>query len=320
MGLCQSSPSESSAVPEPTPAALAAPVCLLGGPMLSRLEVMQQYTFTETLGSGSYSTVLKATEASTFTQYAAKVIEKDILTKHPSVLVDLKREIELHSPLQHEHCAVLHKVLESEAQITLILECVPGGELFHLIELNQWRAWKPGAGAALFRQVLAALEYVHAQGLCHLDLKPENLLCTVRAAQATGCAPEGNKIKLADFGFAHRTQQDGVGIEPGGILGTPEYNAPEVHEKDWGAIGARSDMWSAGVLLHLLLCGALPLMVRNEEDVRTLKRGNFTTEGDTWQSVPEEAKELMHALCEPDPARRLTASQALAHAWVQAAA
>ena len=316
MGLCASTPATTAnAAAEPA----TAPVCLLGGDMLSRLQVMRLYTFSDTLGQGAYSTVLKATEAATFNVFAAKVIEKETLVKYPSVLVDLKREIDLHGPLRHAHCVGLQRVVESEAQIVLLLDYVPGGELFELIELNQWRAWKPGAHADLFRQVLLALEYIHGQGLCHLDLKPENLLCTERAKQATGSAPGGNMLKLADFGFAHRTLEGGRGIEAGGILGTPEYNAPEVSDKNWTAIGTASDMWSAGVLLHLLLCGQLPVIVRCAADVAQLKRGNFPTEGDTWLSVPDKAKELLASLTHADPSQRLTASQALAHSWVQTA-
>ena len=147
---------------------------------------------------------------------------------------------------------------------------------------------------------------MHKNGYFHRDLKPENLLLQ--------SADNDALIKLADFGFARR-----VAIESPNSLttacGTPGYVAPEILEGR--PYGVNVDIWSAGVISYILLCGYPPFHHENQAVLfRKIKSGRFEFDSPYWDAVSEEAKSFIRRMLTVDPARRATAALLLQDPWM----
>jgi calcium-dependent protein kinase len=169
--------------------------------------------------------------------------------------------------------------------------------------------------------VLEAINYCHKQGVCHRDLKPENFIFESKDS--------GSDLKVIDFGLSKicegasskayfLTQYSSLAK---GILqrmktkaGTPYYISPEVLT---GSYDISCDMWSAGCILYILLCGYPPFYGEDDQEIlRAVIRGEFEFEGDEWLEVSVEAKDLISKLiCKPES--RLNAEEALQHKWIR---
>jgi serine/threonine protein kinase len=175
------------------------------------------------------------------------------------------------------------------------------------------------------RILLNSIKYLHDKNIVHRDLKPENLLMTSKEDDAS--------VKLADFGFA--VIADGFSIT--NQCGTPGYIAPEILEnKAYGksnisssisftsliiyTIGKPVDMWSFGVILYILLGGYPPFHDDNQRALfRKIIKGEYQFHPDYWNTVSEDAKDLIRGLLTVDMKKRLTVDQALAHPWLKTA-
>ena len=155
---------------------------------------------------------------------------------------------------------------------------------------------------------MTAVAHLHSKGICHRDLKPENLLLSSKSEDAV--------VKVADFGFAANFKID---PEMTALVGTPPYMACELvflrHQADGGYTKA-VDLWSLGVILYILLSGIHPFQLEDEEEMLVnIENAQWGWVGDAWKSMSIEAKDLVSNLLCPDPAKRLTAAQALEHPW-----
>ena len=137
----------------------------------------------------------------------------------------------------------LIQVIETETKIFMVLEYCPGGELFDYI-VDRERLCESEA-RAFFRQIVAAVAYIHHSGYAHRDLKPENILID-----------EDQELKLIDFGLC-ANPSGGMGSVLETCCGSPAYAAPEL-VTGMSYLGSEADIWSMGVLLYALLCGFLP--------------------------------------------------------------
>lgn len=183
-------------------------------------------------------------------------------------------------------------------------ELCSGGELFDRIIENEF--FTEDKAAVIFKQILMALNYCHTNNIVHRDLKPENFLFAGKEETAD--------LKIIDFGLSK--------IMNGGKLqrmktraGTPYYISPEVLA---GNYDVSCDMWSAGCMLYILLCGYPPFYGDdNDEILNMVKKGKFDFDGEEWDDVSQDAKDLINKLI-TKPERRLTAEEALQHRWVRA--
>ncbi|XP_033097094.1 calcium/calmodulin-dependent protein kinase type II delta chain-like isoform X2 [Anneissia japonica] len=152
---------------------------------------------------------------------------------------------------------------------------------------------------------MESVEHCHKTSVIHRDLKPENLLL---ASKAKGAA-----VKLADFGLAIEAEND----KPSwyGFAGTPGYLSPEVLRKE--AYGKPVDMWACGVILYILLVGYPPFWDEDQQKLyNIIKHGKYDYPSPEWDTVTHEAKDLINRMLTIDPNRRITASEALKHAWI----
>ncbi|ONM33881.1 CPK21 [Zea mays] len=137
----------------------------------------------------------------------------------------------------------------------------------------------------------------------HRDLKPENFLFA--------STPEDAPLKATDFGLS-------VFYKPGDkfsdVVGSPYYVAPEVLQKCYGP---ESDVWSAGVILYILLCGVPPFWAESEAGIfRQILRGKLDLESEPWPSISDSAKDLVRKMLIRDPTKRFTAHEVLCHPWI----
>eukprot|EP00929_Paragymnodinium_shiwhaense_P043628 TRINITY_DN22421_c0_g1_i1.p1 TRINITY_DN22421_c0_g1~~TRINITY_DN22421_c0_g1_i1.p1 ORF type:complete len:810 (+),score=64.55 TRINITY_DN22421_c0_g1_i1:134-2563(+) len=196
----------------------------------------------------------------------------------------------------HPSITELHEVIESSTQIILVMELCPLGDMQKLVKRR--RALVEDCGRRLFNQLLGAIEHMHSQRVAHRDLKLENLLL----------CDKGN-LKVADFGVAMIVEPPGRKLWD--TCGTLSYMAPEVLLKagydPWPA-----DLWSAGVALHAMLCGAVPFKGDDMDQIRKrILKGR--SPAPSYLSV--SAVSLLHGLLETDPVKRTTVQDALLHLW-----
>merc|ERR1719222_1191188 len=186
----------------------------------------------------------------------------------------------------------------------LVMELVTGGELFDRIVSRGNYTEKDAA--SLMATLCDALNYLHGKHIVHRDLKPENLLYSSPADDAI--------IKVADFGLARVVSGKDMMKT---ACGTPGYVAPEIL-KNQGYDSGAVDVWSAGVILYILLCGFPPFY---EEELPALfdqiLHARFDFPSPWWDNISKEAKDLVKAMLVIDPAARLTAAQVMEHPFVK---
>ena len=224
---------------------------------------------------------------------------------------DIRREVTIMKAIHHKHIVNLFEVFENAKKVVLILEPAEGGELFdRIVDAGQYTEKDAASTIAM---LCDALEHLHECNIVHRDIKPENILYK----GADKAHPDYHVLKLADFGLARDYQNQSMKT----ACGTPGYVAPEILKNE-GYAGPACDMWSAGVLLYILLCGFPPFY---EEDLPTLFdtiiHANFDFPSPWWDAVDPRAKDLIRKeLLVTDPKKRLTAKMCKQHDWIVNAA
>jgi len=277
--------------------------------------VTKHYKFEKKeLGSGNFAKVYKATTIKPGVQdsgvtvpanVAIKVIDK----KKVEDMNDITREIEIMENCQHANVIRLYEIFDEKEKMNLVMELVTGGELFD--EIVSRGSFTEKDSAKVMRTLCSALAYLHSKKVVHRDLKPENILLACKKEDLPpGVEPE---IKVADFGLA-RVISDKDMMRT--ACGTPGYVAPEVLKNKGYSSGA-VDLWSAGVILYILLCGFPPFY---EEELPALfdqiLKGRYDFPSPWWDNVSTGAKDLVKGLLTVDPAKRLTAEDVLKHQWI----
>lgn len=254
------------------------------------------------LGEGAFSVVIEATKKDTDESYAVKVVTKSKLTKEDEVA--LKDEIAVLNELKHQHIIRLYEVFEEPSYYYLVTEQMRGGELFDRIVSKSYYNEKEARDVC--KILFESIGFCHSKSVAHRDLKPENLL--LRAED------NDSDIKIADFGFAKKV------LTPNSLTtqcGTPGYVAPEILEGV--PYDTKSDMWSLGVIIYILLGGYPPFIEQNQRELfRKIRKGQYEFHEEYWGSVSDDAKNLISSLLTVDPAKRLSASEALNHKWMVA--
>lgn len=261
------------------------------------------------LGSGAFSKVYKATsKADKATQFAIKVVQKKDVPD-PSDVEALFEEVGILQQIHHPHVMRLYGFYEDVHEYALVTEIVEGGELFdRIVELQHYSEKVARDLVAIF---LGTLDFLHSNGIVHRDLKPENLLLAKKN--------DDIHIKIADFGFAKHVSQV---LDT--VCGTPDYIAPEVcslmgiPKKERKQYTEKCDIWSAGVIVFILLAGYPPFYDDNQKKLFSkIKKGKFEFHEQYWSNTSDEAKDLISRMLTVNPDLRPTAAQLLDHPWLQ---
>uniref|UniRef100_A0A8C6NLL0 calcium/calmodulin-dependent protein kinase n=1 Tax=Nothobranchius furzeri TaxID=105023 RepID=A0A8C6NLL0_NOTFU len=266
-----------------------------------------EYQLYEELGKGAFSVVRRCIKKSAGQEYAAKIINTKKLSARDHQ--KLEREARICRMLKHPNIVRLHDSIAEEGFHYLVFDLVTGGELFEDIVAREY--YSEADASHCISQILESISHIHQHDIVHRDLKPENLLL---ASKMKGAA-----VKLADFGLAIEVQGDQQAWF--GFAGTPGYLSPEVLRKD--PYGKPVDIWAftcfsyTCVILYILLVGYPPFWDEDQHKLyQQIKAGAYDFPSPEWDTVTPEAKNLINQMLTINPAKRITADQALKHPWV----
>ncbi|XP_060035984.1 serine/threonine-protein kinase SIK3 isoform X3 [Erinaceus europaeus] len=262
------------------------------GPVPARIGY---YEIDRTIGKGNFAVVKRATHLVTKAKVAIKIIDKTQLDEEN--LKKIFREVQIMKMLCHPHIIRLYQVMETERMIYLVTEYASGGEIFDHLVAHGRMAEKEARRK--FKQIVTAVYFCHCRNIVHRDLKAENLLLDANL-----------NIKIADFGFSNL-------FTPGQLLktwcGSPPYAAPELFEgKEYD--GPKVDIWSLGVVLYVLVCGALPFDGSTLQNLRArVLSGKFRIPF----FMSTECEHLIRHMLVLDPNKRLSMEQICKHKWMK---
>ncbi|KAL6514479.1 Calcium-dependent protein kinase 5 [Orobanche gracilis] len=259
------------------------------------------YVLGHKLGQGQFGTTYLCTEISTGIEYACKSISKRKLISKEDVN-DVRREIQImHHLAGHKNIVTIKGAYEDPLYVHIVMELCAGGELFdRIIHRGHYSEHK---AAELTKIIVGVVEACHSLGVMHRDLKPENFLLVNR--------DDDFSLKAIDFGLS-------VFFKPGQIftdvVGSPYYVAPEVLLKHYGP---EADVWTAGVIVYILLSGVPPFWAETQQGIfDAVLKGQIDFDSDPWPLISESAKDLIRKMLCMQPSERLTAHQVLCHPWI----
>ncbi|KAK7392740.1 hypothetical protein VNO78_21187 [Psophocarpus tetragonolobus] len=254
------------------------------------------------LGQGQFGTTFLCVQKGTNKEFACKSIAKRKLTTQEDV-EDVRREIQImHHLAGHPNVIQIVGAFEDAVAVHVVMELCAGGELFdRIIQRGHYTERK---AAELARLIVSVVEACHSLGVMHRDLKPENFLFINH--------DEESPLKTIDFGLS-------VFFRPGetftDVVGSPYYVAPEVLRKHYGP---ECDVWSAGVIIYILLSGVPPFWDETEQGIfEQVLKGELDFMSEPWPSISESGKDLVRRMLIRDPKKRMTAHEVLCHPWVR---
>ena len=263
-------------------------------------KLLDSYDVIKQLGKGGYGKVYEVRSKKTGELRACKHLSKLNIKN----LEKFRREIEILKKLDHPNIIKLYELFESERSLYLIMEECKGGEIFDRIiqRIQTKQMYSEKDAAEIFEQVMSCIQYCHNQKICHRDLKPENLLYLNPERE------KGNRIKVIDFGLSQYTNRLKTKV------GTAYYVSPEILS---GKYTELCDIWSAGVILYILLSGEPPFNGENDSAIYSkIVKEKFSFPAKNWKNISNDAKDLISHMLVPE-AERYNAAQVLAHKWFQ---
>ncbi|CAN7090161.1 unnamed protein product [Brassica rapa subsp. narinosa] len=264
----------------------------------------EQYSIGKLLGHGQFGYTYVAIHKSNGDRVAVKRLDKSKMVL-PVAVEDVKREVQILKALSgHENVVQFYNAFDDDDYVYIVMELCEGGELLDRILSKKDSRYSEKDAAVVVRQMLKVAGECHLHGLVHRDMKPENFLFK--------SAKLDSPLKATDFGLSDF-------IKPGkkfhDIVGSAYYVAPEVLKR---RSGPESDVWSIGVITYILLCGRRPFWDRTEDGIfKEVLRNKPDFRRKPWSTISDSAKDFIKKLLVKDPRARLTAAQALSHAWVR---
>ncbi|XP_070804248.1 serine/threonine-protein kinase DCLK2 isoform X3 [Pituophis catenifer annectens] len=295
-------PCESSAnvngVPEISPS--LSPEGINGNKYSETATILEKYKVGKVIGDGNFAVVKECIERSTRKEFALKIIDKGKCCGKEHLI---ENEVSILRRVKHPNIIMLVEEMDTATELYLVMELVKGGDLFDAITSST--KYTERDGSAMVYNLASALKYLHGLSIVHRDIKPENLLVCEY--------PDGTKsLKLGDFGLA--TVVEGPLYT---VCGTPTYVAPEIIAET--GYGLKVDIWAAGVITYILLCGFPPFRSENniQEDLfDQILIGKLEFPSPYWDNITDSAKELISLMLQVNVEERYTAAQILNHPWV----
>ena len=259
------------------------------------------YECTKQLGKGGYGKVYQVRNKITRKYCACKKLSKLNIKN----LEKFRREINILIKTDHPNIIKLYDVYESANSLYLLMEECHGGELFDRIikRIERNDMYTEKEACEIISQVMGAIDYCHNHGIVHRDLKPENLLYLKEGSEVN------NPLKIIDFGLSQELNLKKILSSK---VGTAYYVSPEIL---LGKYNEKCDIWSAGVILYVLLSGEPPFNGPSDGAIYSkIKKMTFNFPPNKWNKISNEAKDLLSKML-IDEKYRLSASQVLEHPW-----
>ncbi|KAJ0477306.1 putative protein kinase CAMK-CDPK family [Helianthus annuus] len=273
-------------------------------------DVKNEYKIGKQIGSGTFGVIYICKEKSSGKKYACKQIAKrKLVTK--SQKDDLKREVKIMETLKErqENWVQLKDTYEDDRYVHLVMEYCEGGELFS--KMKSKGRYSEKVAAQILCSIMKVVYCLHYMGIMHRDLKPENFLLAKKAA--CPCLVDYTMLKAIDFGLSAYIDEENPNQEK---VGTAFYVAPEILMRQ--PYGKEVDIWSAGVILYMLLTGVPPFDGANDKEIfDAILKGDPDMESLPWPNIHENAQQLVKDMLSFDPKKRPSAAEVLDHQWLK---
>ncbi|XP_001850809.2 ovarian-specific serine/threonine-protein kinase Lok isoform X1 [Culex quinquefasciatus] len=273
--------------------------------------IRDKYYVGKKLGSGACGVVHLIFDTVSCQPYAMKHVVKNLLVEstRPRILNEPNRvmnEVNIMKALDHPCVIKMHDIVNRPTSVCMVLEYMEGGDL--LTRITSQKALSEQTSKLFFLQMCLAVQYLHAKGITHRDLKPDNILLQ-----------DGNEetlLKVSDFGLSKFVHTDSVMRT---LCGTPLYVAPEVLMTGGrGTYTSKVDIWSLGVVLFTMLSGTLPFSDEyGSPATEQIKRGKFSFRHRIWRSVSAPARKLIMDILTVDPKCRPSLEQIMQSTWMR---
>lgn len=260
------------------------------------------YEVGERIGEGAQGNVYLGSSRGSTHSVAIKIIDKSLLT--PTHEERLRREISTLKTLKHPNVMKLYDVFETAERVYIVSEAYRDGTLYDYLIRQSFKVEEEFV-KAIVREVTAGLMYLHSHNVIHRDIKLENVM--LRRTSTNHFQPV-----LIDFGFSSFLGPDQTSTEP---IGTLKYTSPEVLSRL--PYSFKSDFWSFGVLLYILLVGKMPFYGKNDQEIaiRILKK-QVHLNSETWLGVSAEAKAVVTGLLTKNAESRWGGREILQSKWL----
>nr|XP_031834301.1 probable serine/threonine-protein kinase MARK-A [Nomia melanderi] len=258
------------------------------------------YAVGHVIGDGNFAVVRHCIHKSSGAEYAMKIVDKYKCQGKETMLAS---EVTILRQVCHPNIISLIAEQETTDQLFLVMELVKGGDLFDALAAAT-KFSEPEA-SVMIGHLTSALAYLHSHHIVHRDVKPENLLVEMDGSHVR-C------LKLGDFGLAQVVREPLYTV-----CGTPTYVAPEILAET--GYGLKIDVWAAGVILYILLCGFPPFVSPENEQEELFERilsGHYEFTPPYWDNVSDSAKQLISNMLQALPELRFTAEDVLDHPWL----
>ena len=252
------------------------------------------------LGNGAFGKVrLYRNKNDKSLLYAIKTLKKKNIPYYEFKLI--KTEVDILSELDHPNIVNYFGTFEDEFYIHIIMEYLKGDNLFKVISVKNYTGFDEQDMSNIIFQLVKALFFIHNKNIVHRDIKPENILFSDKK--------DFSSLKLIDFGLATQKKTDNK------TVGTPYYMAPEMIK---GKYSPKSDIWSVGIIIYLMLTDKFPFVNSKEYDVfEMIEEGKYNTQLLDDCECSEEAKDLVKKILVKDPDKRPSASDIMDHPWIK---
>lgn len=263
------------------------------------VNIRERYEPISLLGNGAFGKVrLFRSKTSKDLRFAIKTIKKENMPKELfNFLID---EVKIIAKMDHPNIVKYYETYEDENYVHIVMEYLQGEDLFKLILAKKNDNFSEKDIADIISCLMKAVAYIHNQKIVHRDIKPENILFSK--------TNNYNTLKLIDFGLSTNLKSDSRFR-----VGSPFYMSPEIIEGD---ISFKSDVWSIGVILYIMLTGKFPFNGKNNDEVfEEIRNKQLNQKILNDFGCSTEVKDLLSLLLHKDQSKRCTIEEALNHKW-----
>lgn len=267
---------------------------------------------TRELGSGAFSTVFFGFDREDGHHVAIKIVDKSRCSR--AELTYAETEARMMAYVRHNSIIQCRDIFDAPNVMHVIMEYMSDSTLEHRMLVNPMR-FTESMAAIIMSHLLSALAYLESEGICHRDVKPDNILLSHSPDEILW----PTTARLSDFGLSAFVESETELID---VVGTPHYVAPEVvtrNESDeFVGYGSPVDVWAAGVLMYWMLTGGLyPFDGEDPPAIfRAIRAAKLDLDVEEIGSVSDSAKSLLRGMLNPSPWTRLRASGAVVHPWL----